>query len=197
MSYIPNPTIFEQTNRGTFQYDAYSRLLKDRIVFLASEVNEASANLIIAQLLFLEAEQPDADISFYINSPGGSVTAGLAIYDTMQYIKPQVQTICVGQAASMAAVLLSAGAAEKRIALKHSSIMLHQPWGGIGGQASDIEIQTKEILRIKKSLTNVLVEHTGQSSEKLAEDLERDFYLTAKEALEYGIVDTVIDKRDV
>jgi ATP-dependent Clp protease protease subunit len=190
------PYVIEQTNRGERTYDIYSRLLKDRIIFLGSEVNSYTANVIIAQLLFLEADNPDSDISFYINSPGGSVSAGLAIYDTIQYIKPPVQTICVGQAASMAAVLLAAGTKGKRIALEHSSIMLHQPMGGIGGQASDIEIQTAEILRIKKSLNDILSKHTGKDQKTITKDTERDCFLTANEAKEYGIIDLVMQSRE-
>lgn len=190
------PYVIEQTNRGERTYDIYSRLLKDRIIFLGSEINSYSANVIIAQLLFLEADNPDSDISFYINSPGGSVTAGLAIYDTIQYIKPSVQTICVGQAASMAAVLLAAGTKGKRIALEHSSILLHQPMGGIGGQASDIEIQTAEILRIKNSLTDILSSHTGKDKKTIAKDTERDCFLTAPEAMDYGVIDLVMQSRE-
>lgn len=190
------PYVIEQTNRGERTYDIYSRLLKDRIIFLGSEINSYTANVIIAQLLFLEADSPDSDISFYINSPGGSVAAGLAIYDTIQYIKPSVQTICVGQAASMAAVLLAAGTKGKRIALEHSSIMLHQPMGGIGGQASDIEIQTAEILRIKKSLNDILSKHTGKDHKTIAKDTERDCFLTADEAKDYGIIDLVMQSRE-
>lgn len=190
------PYVIEQTNRGERTYDIYSRLLKDRIIFLGNEINSYYANVIIAQLLFLEADSPDADISFYINSPGGSVTAGLAIYDTIQYIKPSVQTICVGQAASMAAVLLAAGSKGKRIALENSSILLHQPMGGIGGQASDIEIQTAEILRIKTSLTEIISRHTGKDKKTITKDTERDCFLTAQQALDYGIIDTVMLSRD-
>jgi ATP-dependent Clp protease protease subunit len=192
---IPIPYVIEQTNRGERSYDIYSRLLKDRIVYLGYEINDVTANLIIAQLLFLEAESPDSDISFYINSPGGSVSAGLAIYDTIQYIKPTVQTICVGQAASMAAVLLAAGAPGKRVALQHSRVLLHQPLGGIGGQASDIEIQAQEGIRIKNTLIDILAKHTGQEREKIAQDTERDYYLSAQEAIQYGILDTVMEQR--
>lgn len=190
------PMVVEQTNRGERAYDIYSRLLKDRIVFLGTPINDTVANLIIAQLLFLEAEDPDQDISFYINSPGGSVTAGLAIYDTMQYIRPDVSTICIGLAASAGALLLAAGAASKRYTLPHSTVMIHQPLGGVQGQASDIEIHAREILRMKDALNHILVSHTGQPLEKLQEDTERDRFLTADEAKEYGLIDEVITSRD-
>jgi ATP-dependent Clp protease protease subunit len=190
------PMVVEQTNRGERAYDIYSRLLKDRIIFLGTPINDTVANLIIAQLLFLEAEDPDQDISFYINSPGGSVTAGLAIYDTMQYIRPDVSTICIGMAASAGALLLAAGAAKKRYTLPHSTMMIHQPLGGVQGQATDIEIHAREIIRMKSVLNDILVNHTGQSLEKLQEDTERDRFLTAQEAKEYGLIDEVITSRD-
>lgn len=190
------PMVVEQTNRGERAYDIYSRLLKDRIIFLGTPINDAVANLIIAQLLFLEAEDPDQDISFYINSPGGSVTAGLAIYDTMQYIRPAVSTICIGLAASAGALLLASGAAKKRYTLPHSTIMIHQPLGGVQGQATDIEIHAREIIRMKSVLNDILVNHTGQPLEKLQEDTERDRFLTAAEAREYGLIDEVITSRD-
>jgi len=189
------PFVIEQTGRGERSYDIYSRLLKDRIIFLGDEINDDVANAVVAQLLFLESESPERDISIYINSPGGSVSAGLAIYDTMQFVKCDVSTIVVGMAASMAAVLLSAGAAGKRIALPNSRIMIHQPLGGAQGQASDIEIQAREIVKTKETLNNILVNHTGQSLRKVKGDTDRDFYMTAQEALAYGIVDKVIDKR--
>lgn len=189
------PFVIEQTGRGERSYDIYSRLLKDRIVFLGDEINDDVANAVVAQLLFLESESPERDISIYINSPGGSVSAGLAIYDTMQFVKCDVSTIVVGMAASMAAVLLSAGAAGKRVALPNSRIMIHQPLGGAQGQASDIEIQAREIVKTKETLNNILVKHTGQSMRKVKGDTDRDFYMTAQEALAYGIVDKVIDKR--
>ncbi|BDF78535.1 ATP-dependent Clp endopeptidase proteolytic subunit ClpP [Pyramidobacter piscolens] len=189
------PFVIEQTGRGERSYDIYSRLLKDRIVFLGDEINDDVANAVVAQLLFLESESPERDISIYINSPGGSVSAGLAIYDTMQFVKCDVSTIVVGMAASMAAVLLSAGSAGKRIALPNSRIMIHQPLGGAQGQASDIEIQAREIIKTKETLNNILVKHTGQSMRKVKGDTDRDFYMTAQEALAYGIVDKVIDKR--
>ncbi|MCP4297925.1 MAG: ATP-dependent Clp protease proteolytic subunit [Proteobacteria bacterium] len=189
------PYVIEQTNRGERTYDIYSRLLKDRIVFLGSEINSYTANVVIAQLLFLEADKPEADISFYINSPGGSVTAGLAIYDTIQYIKPDVQTICVGEASNVAAVLLSAGASGKRIALTNANILLRQPIAGIGGQASDIAIQTAEISRIRNNLVEILVKHTGQTRKKILKDTERDYYLTAHKAVDYGIIDSMMEKR--
>lgn len=189
------PMVIEQTHRGERSFDIYSRLLKDRIIFLGTQVNDEIANLIIAQLLFLESDDPDKDIFLYINSPGGAVTAGMAIYDTMQYIKPDVATLCVGQAASMGAVLLAGGAKGKRSALPHSRIMIHQPWGGFQGQATDIEIQAREILRMKEELNRILANHTGQPLEKLARDAERDFFLSGKEAVEYGLVDQVFERR--
>lgn len=189
------PTVIEQTNRGERAYDIYSRLLTDRIIFLADEVNDVTASLVVAQLLFLEAQDPDKDISLYINSPGGSVTAGLAIYDTMNYIKCDVSTICIGMAASMGAFLLSSGAKGKRIALPNSEIMIHQPSGGAQGQATDISIHANHILRTKKRLNHILAERTGQSLEIIERDTERDNFMTAQEALEYGLVDKVIEKR--
>ncbi len=190
------PMVVEQTNRGERAYDIYSRLLKDRIVFLGTPINDVVANLIIAQLLFLEAEDPEQDIAFYINSPGGSVTAGLAVYDTMQYIRPDVSTICIGMAASAGALLLAAGAPNKRFTLPHSTIMIHQPLGGVQGQASDIEIHAREVMRIKEVLNEILVKHTGQSIEKISEDTERDRFMTPEEAKEYGLIDEVISSRD-
>jgi len=190
------PMVVEQTNRGERAYDIYSRLLKDRIVFLGTPINDVVANLIIAQLLFLEAEDPEQDISFYINSPGGSVTAGLAIYDTMQYIRPDVSTICIGLAASAGALLLTAGAPKKRYTLPHSTIMIHQPLGGVQGQATDIEIHAREILRIKSTLNDIMVKHTGQPLERIAIDTERDRFLTPQEAQEYGLIDLVITSRN-
>ena len=189
------PTVVEQTGRGERAYDIYSRLLKDRIIFLGDEVNDVTAGLVVAQLLFLEAEDPDKDIYLYINSPGGSVTAGMAIYDTMQYIKPDVSTICIGMAASMGAFLLNAGAKGKRFALPNSTIMIHQPLGGAKGQATDIEIHAKWILQIKERLNQILSERTGQPLEKVKADTERDNFMSAMEAKEYGIVDEVIDQR--
>ncbi|MCI6459089.1 MAG: ATP-dependent Clp endopeptidase proteolytic subunit ClpP [Clostridiales bacterium] len=189
------PTVVEQTGRGERAYDIYSRLLKDRIIFLGDEVNDVTAGLVVAQLLFLEAEDPDKDIHLYINSPGGSVTAGMAIYDTMQYIKPDVSTICIGMAASMGAFLLNAGAKGKRFALPNSTIMIHQPLGGAKGQATDIEIHAKWILQIKERLNQILSERTGQPLEKVKADTERDNFMSAMEAKEYGIVDEVIDQR--
>jgi ATP-dependent Clp protease, protease subunit len=193
MNFIP--IVVEQTGRGERAYDIYSRLLKDRIVFLGSVVNDEVANLITAQLLFLESEDPDRDIFFYINSPGGSVTAGLAIYDTMQYVRPQISTVCVGQAASMGAVLLAAGAKSKRFALPHSRIMIHQPLGGFQGQAADIDIQAREILRMREELNNILMKHTGQSLKKIEKDTDRDMFMNGKQAQEYGVVDEVIATR--
>ena len=189
------PTVVEQTSKGERAYDIYSRLLKDRIIFLGDEVNDVTAGLVVAQLLFLEAEDPDKDIHLYINSPGGSVTAGMAIYDTMQYIKPDVSTICIGMAASMGAFLLNAGAKGKRFALPNSTIMIHQPLGGAKGQATDIEIHAKWILQIKERLNQILSERTGQPLEKVKADTERDNFMSAMEAKEYGIVDEVIDQR--
>lgn len=189
------PTIREQTHRGIEGYDLWSRLLKDRIVFLGAPVSDDIANLVVAQLLFLEQDDPEKDINLYINCPGGSVTAGLAIYDTMQYIKPDVSTVCIGQAASMGAILLAAGTEGKRFALPHARIMIHQPVGGMGGRAADMEIQAREILKMKDSLTGILAKHTGQTPERIREDSDRDFFLSAIECKEYGVVDTVIEKR--
>ena len=188
------PYVVEQTNRGERSYDIYSRMLKDRIIFLDGEVNEQSASVIVAQLLFLESEDPDKDIYFYINSPGGMVTAGMAIYDTMNYIKCDVQTICIGLAASMCAFLLSGGAKGKRYALPNSEIMIHQPSGGAKGQATEIEIAAENILKTKKKLNELLAKHTGQKYEKVCADTERDNYMSAEEAKEYGLVDAVIEK---
>jgi len=188
------PMVVEQTNRGERAYDIYSRLLKDRIIFLGSIINDDIANIVIAQMLFLESEDPDKDIHFYLNSPGGVVTAGLAIYDTMQYIKPAISTLCMGQAASMAAVLLAAGAQGKRYALPHSRILLHQPLGGFQGQASDIDIHAREILRMREELDSILVGHTSQPLEKIRQDTERDFFMSGDQAKEYGIIDEVIFK---
>jgi ATP-dependent Clp protease protease subunit len=193
MNFIP--MVVEQTGRGERAYDIYSRLLKERIIFLGSVVTDEVANVITAQLLFLESEDPEREIFFYINSPGGSVTAGLAIYDTMQYVRPQISTLCVGQAASMAAVLLAAGAKGKRFALPHSRIMIHQPLGGFEGQATDIEIHAREILRMREELNNILMKHTGQNLKKIEKDTERDMFLTGKQAQEYGLVDDVIAAR--
>ena len=187
------PTVIEQTHRGERAYDIYSRLLLDRIIFLGTQVNDTVANAIIAQLLFLESQDPDKDVFLYINSPGGSITAGMAIYDTMQYIRPDVSTLCVGQAASMGALLLCAGAAGKRRALPHARVMIHQPWGGAKGQATDIEIIAKEILRLKQVTNDVLTRHTGQSYDKVMADTERDNYMTAAQAAEYGLIDEVIE----
>jgi len=189
------PIVIEQTGRTERAYDIYSRLLKERIIFIGTTIDENIANIVIAQLLYLEAEDPDKDIMLYINSPGGLVTAGLAIYDTIQYIKPDVCTICVGQAASMAAVLLAAGTSGKRYALRHSRIMLHQPIGAFQGQATEVEIQAKEILRLREILNEILAKHTGQSKEKIKQDTERDFYMSAEEALEYGVIDKILITR--
>ncbi|RKQ63267.1 ATP-dependent Clp protease protease subunit [Thermovibrio guaymasensis] len=189
------PIVIEQTGRGERAYDIYSRLLKDRIIMLGTPIDDHVANLIVAQLLFLEAEDPEKDIYLYINSPGGVVTAGLAIYDTMQYIKPDVVTICMGQAASMGAVLLAAGAPGKRFALPHARIMIHQPLGGFQGQATDIEIHAKEILRLKRMLNEILAKHTGKPIEKIEQDTERDYFMSAEEAKEYGLIDKVLTKR--
>lgn len=189
------PIVIEQSGRGERAYDIYSRLLKDRIIFLGTAITDEIANLMIAQLLFLESEDPDKDINFYINSPGGLVTAGLAIYDTMQYIKPDVSTLCVGQASSMGALLLAAGAKGKRFSLPHSRILIHQPLGGFQGQATDVEIQAREILRMREELNEILTTHTGQALKKVEKDTERDFFMTGEQAREYGIVDKVISKR--
>ena len=187
--------VVEQSNRGERAYDIYSRLLKDRIIFLGSAINDEIANLIVAQLLFLESEDPEKDINFYVNSPGGVVTAGMAIYDTMQYIKPDVVTVCIGQAASMGALLLAAGADGKRYSLPNSRIMIHQPLGGAQGQASDIQIQANEILRMKDTLNEILARHTGQALEKVAVDTDRDFFMSGDEAKAYGLVDHVVLNR--
>ena len=189
------PMVVEQTGRGERSYDIFSRLLNDRIVFLSDEVNDATASLVVAQLLFLEAQDPDKDISFYINSPGGSVTAGMAIYDTMNFIKCDVSTICIGMAASMGAFLLSAGAKGKRIALPHSEIMIHQPLGGMQGQASDIKIHADHILKTRDTLNRILAENTGKSIDIIARDTERDNFMSAEAAMEYGLIDRVIDRR--
>ena len=191
------PTVIEQTHRGERGWDIFSRLLKDRIVFLGTVVNDDVANLITAQFLFLESEDPERDIFFYINTPGGSVTAGLAIYDTMEYVRPQISTVCVGQAASMGAILLAAGAKGKRYALPHSRIMIHQPLGGFQGTATDVDIQAREILRMREELNSILVKHTGQSVKKIEKDTDRDFFMTGRQALEYGLVDEVIANRPV
>ncbi len=190
------PTVIEQTNRGERAYDIFSRLLNDRIIFLSDEVNDATASLVVAQLLFLEAQDPDKDISFYINSPGGSVTAGMAIYDTMNFIKCDVSTICIGMAASMGAFLLSAGTKGKRIALPHSEIMIHQPLGGAQGQASDIKIRAELILRTRDMLNKILAENTGKPIEEIERDTDRDYFMTAEQALEYGIIDKIYTHRD-
>lgn len=189
------PMVVEQTNRGERSYDIFSRLLNDRIIFLSDEVNDTTASLVVAQMLLLEAQDPDKDISFYINSPGGSVTAGMAIYDTMQFIKCDVSTICIGMAASMGAFLLSSGTKGKRLALPHSEIMIHQPLGGARGQATDIEIQAKQILRIKATLNQILSENTGKPIDVIERDTDRDNYMTAQDALEYGLVDRILAKR--
>ncbi len=190
------PMVIEQSSRGERAYDIYSRLLKDRIIFLGTALNDEVANVLIAQLLFLESEDPDKDINFYINSPGGLVTAGMAVYDTMQYIKSDVTTVCIGQAASMGAVLLTAGAKSKRYSLPNSRILIHQPMGGFQGQASDIEIQAKEILRMKDTLNRILVRHSGKDLEQIQNDTDRDFFMSGQEAKEYGIIDHVITTRD-
>jgi ATP-dependent Clp protease, protease subunit len=189
------PMVIEQTNRGERAYDIYSRLLKDRIIFLGKPIDDHVANLMIAQMLFLEADDPEQDIFLYINSPGGYVTAGLAIYDTMQYIRPDVSTICIGQAASMGALLLTAGAKGKRYSLPHSRIMIHQPAGGFQGQASDIDIQAREILRMKENLDQIMAKHTGQDIERIKRDTDRDFFMSGEQAREYGLVDDVITMR--
>jgi ATP-dependent Clp protease protease subunit len=189
------PIVIEQTGRGERAYDIYSRLLKDRIVILGTEINDDIANLIIAQLLFLESEDPEKEVSLYINSPGGAVTAGLAVYDTMQFIKPPVSTLCLGQAASMAAVLLAAGAPGRRHALPHSRIMIHQPLGGAQGQATDIDIQAREILRVREEINNIIARHSGQSLRKIEKDTDRDMFMTPTLAVEYGLIDEVIVSR--
>jgi ATP-dependent Clp protease protease subunit len=189
------PYVIEQTGRGERAYDIFSRLLKDRIIFIGIPINDVLANLVIAQMLFLEADDPDKDINIYINSPGGFVPSGLAIYDTIQFVKPDVATTCVGQAASMGALLLAAGTKGKRAALPHSRIMIHQPWGGVQGQVSDIEIHTKELLLVKKKVNQLLVKHTGQSLEKIDKDTDRNFFMSAEEAKAYGLIDDVFEKK--
>mgnify|MGYP000209307998 CR=1 FL=1 len=191
------PIVIEQSSRGERAYDIYSRLLKDRIIFMGEQVHDGMANTVIAQMLFLESEDPDKDINLYINSPGGSVTAGLAIYDTMQYIRPDIATICMGQATSMGALLLAAGAKGKRYALPHARVMIHQPLGGAQGQATDIDIQAREILKIKELIHKILAKHTGQPLEKIRHDTERDYFMDAEEAVRYGIVDRIITERDM
>ncbi|MDJ0829955.1 MAG: ATP-dependent Clp endopeptidase proteolytic subunit ClpP [Desulfobacterales bacterium] len=188
--------VVEQSSRGERAYDIYSRLLKDRIIFLGTAINDEIANLLIAQLLFLESEDPDKDINFYINSPGGVVTAGMAVFDTMQYIKPDIATVCIGQAASMGAVLLAAGAGGKRYSLPNARILIHQPMGGFQGQASDIAIQAREIIRMKDTLNDILAKHTGQDIKKIQQDTDRDFFMSGIEAKDYGIIDHVITNRD-
>ena len=190
------PYVVEQTSRGERSYDIFSRLLNDRIIMLSDEVNDVTASLVVAQLLYLEGQDPDKDIHLYINSPGGSVSAGMAIYDTMQYIKPDVSTICMGMAASMASVLLAAGAPGKRFALPFSRVMIHQPLGGAQGQASEIEIHAREILRVREEMNGVLAKHTGQSIEKIAHDTDRDYFLTSREAMEYGLIDKVLERHE-
>jgi ATP-dependent Clp protease protease subunit len=190
------PIVVEQSSRGERAYDIYSRLLKDRIIFLGTAISDDIANLVIAQLLFLEAEDPDKEINFYINSPGGLVTSGMAIYDTMQYIKSPVATLCMGQAASMAALLLSAGSQGKRFALPHARILIHQPLGGFQGQATDVDIQAREILRLREELNEIMAQHTGQPIDRINRDTERDFYMSGKQAKEYGLIDNVITHRE-
>jgi ATP-dependent Clp protease protease subunit len=190
------PMVVEQTNRGERAYDIYSRLLKDNVIFLGTPIDDNIANLIIAQLLFLEAEDPDKDINLYINSPGGSITAGLAIFDTMRFVRPDITTICIGQAASMAAVLLAAGTPGKRFALPHSRIVIHQPWSGVSGQATDIDIQAREIIRLRNTLNEILATATGQPLERIAKDTDRDFIMHAEQSKEYGIIDQVMAQRD-
>lgn len=192
---MPVPMVVEQTPQGERAYDIYSRLLKDRIVFVGGPIESQGANAVIAQLLFLEADNPDRDIYLYINSPGGEITAGMAIYDTLQYVKPRINTICIGQAASMGAVLMAAGSEDSRYALTNSRFMLHQPLGGAEGQATDVEIRTQELLRIKERIIDVLTKHTGQDRETLKEDIERDNFMTADEAVDYGLVDQVLESR--
>ena len=188
------PYVIEQTGSGERSYDIFSLLLKDRIVFLDGEINDATADLVVAQLLFLESQDPQRDISLYINSPGGSVTAGLAIYDTIQYIKPDVQTICLGQAASMAALLLTCGTSKKRHCLPSSRVLIHQPWGGVRGQAKDIDIQAKEIIRLKTLIIDYFAKHTGQDSSIIAKDMERDYFMSAEEGIKYGLVDSILTR---
>jgi ATP-dependent Clp protease protease subunit len=190
------PMVIEQTGRGERSYDIYSRLLKERIIFLGSDIDDTTADLVMAQLIFLEYEDPEKDITIYINSPGGVVSSGLAIYDTMQYIKPDVSTICIGQAASMGAVLLAAGTKGKRFALPHSRVMLHQPIGGAGGQAADIAIHAKEIVRVKNNLNEIIQKHSGQDLEVIARDTDRNFYMSAEEARAYGLIDEILTKRE-
>jgi ATP-dependent Clp protease protease subunit len=191
------PTVIEQTNRGERAYDIYSRLLKERIIFLGTGIDDYVANLIIAQMLYLESEDPEKDIHFYINSPGGYVTSGLAVYDTMQYVRPKVSTICIGQASSMGALLLAAGAPGMRFALPHSRILIHQPMGGFTGQATDVEIHAREILRMKQELNSIMARHVNQSIEKIGQDTERDFFMTGEQAKQYGIIDAVIEKKEI
>ena len=191
------PIVVEQTARGERSYDIYSRLLKDRIVFIGSDIDDDVANLVIAQLLFLEAEDPDKDVNLYINSPGGYVTAGMAIYDTMQFVKPQVATVCIGQASSMAAVLLAGGAVGKRTALPNARVLIHQPMGGAKGQATEIEIHAREILRMREELNKIISKHTGQPLSRIAADTERDFFMSAEQERTYGIIDTVVEKRSL
>ena len=188
------PIVVDQDHRGERAYDIYSRLLRDRIVFLGSEVNDDIANLVIAQILFLQSEDPEKDVQLYINSPGGSVTAGLAIYDTMQYVSCDVTTICIGQAASMGALLLASGASGKRYALPNSRIMLHQPWGGFQGEASDIDLQAKEILKLRERMNRILADHTGRELDRIEKDTERDYYMSAEEAVDYGVVDRIVTR---
>jgi len=195
MNYIP--FVIEQTGRGERSYDIYSRLLKDRIIFLGTGIDDHVANLIIAQLLFLESEDPEKDINIYINTPGGQITSGMAIYDTMQYVTPDVACVCVGQAASMGAVLLTAGAKAKRSALPHARIMIHQPLGGFQGQASDVEIQAREMLRVKEEMNRIMAKHTGQPVDKVTKDSDRDYFMTAIQAQEYGIIDQVVERKDI
>lgn len=190
------PMVIEQTHRGERAYDIYSRLLKDRIIFIGTPINDEIANVVIAQLLFLESEDPEKDIHIYVNSPGGSVTSGLAIYDTIQYVKPDVSTLCVGQAASMGALLLACGTPGKRFALPHSRILIHQPLGGVQGQATEIEIQAREILRLREELNNILSKHTKQAMKKIQQDTERDYFMGGMEAKEYGIIDEVVNYRE-
>ncbi len=189
------PVVIEQTGIGERSYDIYSRLLKDRIVFVDGEINDLTADLVVAQLLFLASQDAEKDIDLYINSPGGAVTAGLAIYDTMQIVQPDIKTICVGQASSMGALLLAGGAAGKRMALPSSRILIHQPWGGVQGQASDISIQAREIIRMKRMTVEYFARHTGKSIERVSQDMERDFFMSAQEAVEYGLVDTILERR--
>jgi ATP-dependent Clp protease, protease subunit len=196
VDFVPYPQVVEQTHRGERSWDIFSRLLKDRIIFLGVAINDEVANLLVAQMLYLESDDPKKEIMVYINSPGGSVNAGLAIYDTMQYIRCPIATICVGQAASMAAVLLASGASGRRMALPNSRILIHQPMGGVSGQASDIEIHAREILRLRKRLNEILVKHTGKNIKKIQQDTDRDYIMTADEAVEYGIVDEVMNPRD-